>query len=197
MSDISMTLWDSILRIDEDKNGHVTILARGKVNLGRLRDKDMSFFSDAHTEFSDLNLVIKDLNTGEELVPELLLDEPKYKRIKIPFKYPIDEGEEFGFEARYILPKAFNTVGEDFYSQMLRHNVEKFSLKVQFPSNVEIVDITGSNLKTSGGIMVDLGPEEMPEIVNDGDVQGIQWDMKYARLGYNFTMAWKTAPRSD
>ena len=192
MSDILLTSWKTLVKLDEKSNGSITNIARGKVNTGRLRDKDMSFFTDANTVFSDLNLVIKDLNTAEKIVPEVLLDGPKYIRIKFPFKYPIDAGEEFGFEARYILPAAFKLGGDDFYSQILRHNVVSFSLSVEFPAKLKVTDIAGSTLKTSGGILVDLKPDEMPVIIKEQDHQLIRWDMMYARLGYNFTINWKT-----
>jgi hypothetical protein len=100
LDDLMLDFWSTLVEIDEDSTGHITHTGRGTVNFGRLRDKRFSIFSDNPTQLEDLKLVVRDLCTGEALTPEILVNEPKYKWIRVPFKYPVEKGEEFGFEAR-------------------------------------------------------------------------------------------------
>ena len=108
-----MEHWLSEVEIDEDNTGHIMQSMKGRVKFGRLREKLISFFSDKPTTLEEMDLIIKDLDTGEELVPEVVINDLKYKCIKVPFRYPIETDEEFGFEARYLQPNTYKAIGED------------------------------------------------------------------------------------
>jgi hypothetical protein len=190
--DLMLDFWSTIVEIDEDCTGHVTHTGRGRVNFGRLRDKRFSIFSDNPTQLEDLKLVVRDLCTGEALKPEVLVNEPKYKWVRVPFKYPVEKGEEFGFEARYLQPNTFCPVGEDYYRFMSRHNCKLTHIEIMFPKDVKIIDIEGSDVRTSGGIILDTPQKEGPQIVTKDHKQSIVWKMESTKIGYTYTIMWKT-----
>jgi hypothetical protein len=190
--DLMLDFWSTVVEIDEDSTGHVTHTGRGTVNFGRLRDKRFSIFSDNPSQLEDLKLVVRDLCTGEALTPEILVNEPKYKWIRVPFKYPVEKGEEFGFEARYLQPNTFKAVGQDYYRFMSRHNCEYTLIEIKFPQNVRIIDIDGSDVRTSGGIILDIPKESGPKIVTKSNAQSIVWKMHSTKIGYTYTIMWRT-----
>jgi hypothetical protein len=170
LDDLMLDFWSTVVEIDEDCTGHVTHTGRGRVNFGRLRDKRFSIFSDNPTQLEDLKLVVRDLCTGEALKPEVLVNEPKYKWIRVPFKYR--------FEARYLQPNTFYPIGEDYYRFMSRHNCKLTQIEIRFPRNVQIIDIEGSDVRTSGGIILDTPKNEGSQIVTNEDTQSIVWSME-------------------
>lgn len=190
--DLTLDYWSAIVEIDKNNNGHVTQTGKGRVNFGRLRDKRFSIFSDTPTSFEDLKLVIRDLSTGEELNPEVLVDGPKYKWIRVPFKYPVEKGEEFGFEASYIQPGTFKALGEDYYRHTSRNNCKDTYLEIRFPEDVRIIDTEGSDIRTSGGITMGIPEGEGPKIVTKDNRQKLVWPMKFTRIGYTYTLMWRT-----
>lgn len=190
--DLILEYWSSIIEIDAKNNGHVLQTLRCRVKYGRLREKLISIFSDTPTSLEDMGLTVKDLNTGEELFPEVLINEPKYKWIKIPFNYPIEKDEEFGFEARYLQPNTYKAVGEDYYAYTSRHNSKDILLKIKFPENVRIIDTEGSNIRTSGGIILELPEDNRPIISIDEKKPCIAWAVKFGKIGYTYTIRWKT-----
>ena len=192
VDDLILDHWSSIIEIDNDNNGHILQTLKARVKVGRLREKLISIWSSIPARLEDMGLVIKDLNTGEEIIPEVLIDDPKYKWIKIPFKYPIEKDEEFGFEARYIQPKTYKAVGEDYYSYTSRHDSKDILIKIKFPDNVRIIDTEGSNIRTSGGIILDLPDDNRPIITTEEDKACIIWAIKYGKIGYTYTVRWKT-----
>jgi hypothetical protein len=190
--DLMLDYWSTIVEIDEDSTGHVTHTGRGTVNFGRLRDKRFSIFSDNPTQLEDIKLVVRDLCTGEALNPEILVNEPKYKWIRVPFKYPVEKGEEFGFEARYLQPNTFKAVGRDYYRFMSRHNCEYTLIEIKFPEKVQIIDIDGSDVRTSGGIILDVPEDGGPKILKGSKKQSIIWTMQSTKIGYTYTIMWRT-----
>ena len=190
--DLMLDYWSTIVEIDEDSTGHVTHTGRGTVNFGRLRDKRFSIFSDNPTQLEELKLIVRDLCTGEALTPEILVNEPKYKWIRVPFKYPVEKGEEFGFEARYLQPNTFKAVGQDYYRFMSRHNCEFTLIEIKFPENVTIIDIEGSDVRTSGGIILDIPEDGGPKILTGSKKQSIIWTMQSTKIGYTYTIMWRT-----
>lgn len=192
LDDLILEHWLSEVEIDEDNNGHVLQTMKGRVKFGRLREKLMSLFSDKPTSLEDMSLIIKDLDTGEELIPEVLIDDPQYKWIKIPFRYPIEKGEEFGFEARYLQPKTYRAIGEDYYSYTSRHDFNDIVIKIIFPSYVRILDIDGSNIRTSGGIIIEIPHKNRPLVSNEEEKPFIEWVIKSGKIGYTYTLRWRT-----
>ncbi|UCE72903.1 MAG: hypothetical protein JSV56_07655 [Methanomassiliicoccales archaeon] len=192
VDDLILEHWSSIIEIDDENNGHVIQTLKARVKYGRVREKLISLFSDKPTGLEDMGLMINDLNTGEELTPEVIIDDPKYKWIKIPFKYPIEKDEEFGFEARYLQPKTYRAIGEDYYSYTSRHDSKDILIKIKFPSEVRIKDIDGSNIKTSGGIILDLPKDNRPVITTEEGKACIVWAIKYGKIGYTYTVRWRT-----
>jgi hypothetical protein len=190
--DLMLDFWSTIVEIDEESTGHVTHCGRGRVNFGRLRDKRFSIFSDNPTKLEDLKLVVRDLCTGEALKPEVLVNEPKYKWVRVPFKYPVEKGEELGFEAQYLQPNTFSAVGEDYYRFMSRHNCKLTVIEIKFPKNVKIMDIEGSDVRTSGGIILDIPQDKGPKIVLNEGKPSIVWSMESTKIGYTYTIMWKT-----
>lgn len=192
VDDLKLEHWSSIIEIDKENNGHILQTLKARVKVGRLREKLISIWSSTPAGLEDMSLVINDLNTGEELIPEVLIDDPKYKWIKIPFKYPIEKDEEFGFEARYIQPKTYKAIGEDYYSYTSRHDSKDILIKIKFPENVRIIDTEGSNIRTSGGIILDLPEDNRPIIIMEEGKSCIVWAIKYGKIGYTYTVRWKT-----
>ncbi|ODS41398.1 MAG: hypothetical protein A7315_06360 [Candidatus Altiarchaeales archaeon WOR_SM1_79] len=141
--DLVIEQWSSVIDIDNENNGHILLSLEGRVKVGRLREKRISIFSDTPTSLEDMALTIKDLNTGEELIPKIIIDENKYKWITIPFKYPVEKDEEFGFEARYTQPKTYKAIGEDYYSYTSRNDIKELLIKIKFPRVVKILDTDG------------------------------------------------------
>jgi hypothetical protein len=189
VDDVLYPSWDIDLSIDSNNNGHIILTVRGIVNKGRLRDVSLSIFSDADVDFDGLNLVVKDLDTGEEIIPEPILLDKKFKRIKIPFKYPIDKGEEFGYEAKYILPGSFKAIGEDYYSHRSVLNKE-MSLSIKFPEDVKVESIDDSHIKSTGGIVRELSEDEKPKISEDRNQ--IKWVITDTPIGYTYILKWRT-----
>jgi hypothetical protein len=192
VDDLILEHWLSEVDIDENNNGHITQATKGRVKYGRLREKLISIFSDKPTSLENMSLVIKDLNTGDEIIPEVIIDDPKYKWVKVPFRYPIEKDEEFGFEARYIQPNTYKAVGEDYYSYTSRHDFNDIIIKIKFPKNVRIVNTEGSNVRTSGGIILDLPKGNRPIIAEDEGKPCITWVIKHGKIGYTYTVRWKT-----
>jgi hypothetical protein len=190
--DLMLDFWSTLVEIDEDSTGHVTHTGKGTVNFGRLRDKRFSIFSDNPTQLDELKLVVRDLCSGEDLIPEVLVNEPKYKWIRVPFKYPVEKGEEFGFEAQYLQPNTFRPVGQDYYRFMSRHNCKHTQIEIKFPKNIRIIDIEGSDARTSGGIILDTPEGGGPKIKNKNNRQSIFWSMKSTKIGYTYTIMWRT-----
>jgi hypothetical protein len=195
VDDLILDFWSSIIEIDNDNTGHVHQTLKARVKEGRLRDKMISILSDKPTGLKDMSLVINDLNTGEELIPEVLIDDPKYKWIKIPFKYPIEKNEEFGFEARYLQPTTYKAIGEDYYSYTSRHHCKDILIKIKFPQEVRVKDTEGSNIRTSGGIILDI-PDNRPVIMAEEGKDCIIWKIKNGKIGYTYTIRWKTVNKS-
>jgi hypothetical protein len=191
--DLMLDFWSTVVEIDENSTGHVTHTGKGTVNFGRLRDKRFSIFSDNPTPLEDLKLVVRDLCTGEALKPEILVNEPKYKWIRVPFKYPIEKGEEFGFEAKYDQPNTFKVIGQDYYRFMSRHNCDYTLIEIRFPKNVKVIDIHGSDVRTSGGIILDIPENEGPKIITKKGRQSVIWTPKSTKIGYTYTIMWKTS----
>lgn len=192
IDDLMLDYWSSIIEIDEENNGHVHQTLKARVKVGRLREKLISILSDKPSGLEDMCLVINDLNTGEELKPEVLIDDPKYKWIKIPFKYPIEKDEEFGFEARYLQPKTYKAIGEDYYSYTSRHQCKDIMIKIKFPRDIQIIDTEGSNIRTSGGIILDIPEDNRPNIKTEEGKACIEWAIKNGKIGYSYTIRWKT-----
>ncbi|MEE9151142.1 MAG: hypothetical protein V3U20_04825 [Thermoplasmata archaeon] len=192
VDDLILDYWSSIVEIDKENNGHILQTLKARVKVGRLREKLISIWSSTPTGLDDMGLVIKDLNTGEELIPEVIIDDPKYKWIKIPFKYPIEEDEEFGLEARYIQPKTYKAIGEDYYSYMSRHDSKDILIKIKFPEDVRIIDADGSNVRTSGGIILDLPEDKRPIITTEEGKACIVWAIRHGKIGYTYTVRWRT-----
>lgn len=190
--DLILERWLSVLEIDEENNGHVLLSLEGRVKVGRLREKRISIFSDTPTTLEDMGLVIKDLNTGEELIPKIIIDESKYKWITIPFKYPIEKDEEFGFEARYTQPKTYKAIGEDYYSYTSRNDIKELLIKIKFPKVARIINTEGSSIRTSGGIILDLPEGYRPIITMDEGKPCIVWAIKHGKIGYTYTLRWNT-----
>ncbi|UCE39361.1 MAG: hypothetical protein JSW00_09110 [Thermoplasmata archaeon] len=196
VDDLILDYWSSIIEIDNDNNGHVHQTLKARVKVGRLREKMISILSDKPIGLENMGLVINDLNTGEELIPEVLIDDPKYKWIKIPFKYPIEKDEEFGFEARYLQPLTYKAIGEDYYSYTSRHHCKDILIKIKFPRNVHIKDTEGSNIRTSGGIILDISEGNKPTISIEEGRACIIWAIKYGKIGYTYTVRWRTEKES-
>lgn len=192
VDDLTLEHWSSIIEIDNENNGHILQTLKARVKVGRLREKLISIWSSTPTALEDMGLVIKDLNTGEELFPEILIDDPKYKWIKIPFKYPIEKDEEFGFEARYIQPNTYTAVGEDYYEYTSRHDSKDILIMIKFPRNVKIVNTQGSTVRSSGGIILDLTEDNRPITTTDEGKPCITWAIKHGKIGYTYTVRWKT-----
>jgi len=190
--DLVIEQWSSVIDIDNENNGHILLSLEGRVKVGRLREKRISIFSDTPTSLEDMALTIKDLNTGEELIPKIIIDENKYKWITIPFKYPIEKDEEFGFEARYTQPKTYKAIGEDYYSYTSRNDIKELLIKIKFPRVVKILDTDGSSIRTSGGIILDLPKDNRPIITQDGEKPCIVWAIKHGKIGYTYTLRWRT-----
>ena len=190
--DLVIEQWSSVIDIDNENNGHILLSLEGRVKVGRLREKRISIFSDTPTSLEDMALTIKDLNTGEELIPKIIIDENKYKWITIPFKYPIEKDEEFGFEARYTQPKTYKAIGEDYYSYTSRNDIKELLIKIKFPRVVKIIDTDGSSIRTSGGIILDLPKDNRPIITQDGEKPCIVWAIKHGKIGYTYTLRWRT-----
>lgn len=192
MDDLILEHWSSIVEIDRENNGHILQTLKARVKVGRLREKLISIWSTTPTDLEEMGLIIKDLNTGDELIPEVLIDDPKYKWIKIPFKYPIEKDEEFGIEARYLQPKTYKAVGEDYYSYISRHDSGDILIKIKFPKDVRIINIDGSNIRTSGGIILDLKGDNRPIIISEEGKSCIVWAIKHGKIGYTYTVRWRT-----
>ena len=192
IDDLVMEHWSSTLEIDNDNNGLVIQRMKGRFKFGRVREKLISIFSDGPVAVDDMGLAIKDLNTGEEIEPEVIINGPKYKWVKIPFKYPVEKDEEFGFEARYLQPKTYKAIGEDYYSDTSKHDTKDILIKIKFPRNVKIIHTDGSNVRTSGGIILDLPETNMPVISDDNGKPCIIWTIKQGKIGYTYTLRWKT-----
>ncbi len=192
VDDLILDFWSSEIEIDNENTGHVHQTLKARVKVGRLREKMISILSDKPMGLKDMGLVINDLNTGEELIPEVLIDDPKYKWIKIPFKYPVEKDEEFGFEARYLQPMTYKAIGEDYYSYTSRHQCKDILIKIKFPKEIRIVDTEGSNIRTSGGIILDITRDNKPIITAEEGKSCIIWKIKYGKIGYTYTIRWKT-----
>ena len=65
-------------------------------------------------------------------------------------------------------------------------------IKIKFPKNVMIKDTEGSNIKTSGGIILDLPEDNRPLITADDGKPCITWAIKYGKIGYTYTIRWRT-----
>jgi hypothetical protein len=192
IDDLIMEHWSSVVEIDNENNGLVVQTMRGRVKVGRIREKLISIFSDKPISVEDMGLTIKDLNTGEDITPEVIIDGPKYKWVKIPFKYPVERGEEFGFEAKYLQPSTYKAVGEDYYSDTSKHDTKDIMIKIRFPGNVRILDTTGSSIRTSGGIVLDLPEANLPQLTLEDGRPCISWSIKQGKIGYTYTLRWKT-----
>lgn len=192
MDDLILEHWSSIIEIDNENNGHILQTLKARVKVGRLREKLISIWSSTPAKLEDMSLIIKDLNTGEEIIPEVLIDDPKYKWIKIPFKYPIEKDEEFGFEARYLQPKTYKAIGEDYYSYTSRHEGKDILIKIKFPNDIRIINTEGSNIRTSGGIILDLSKDNKPITTIEEGKACIVWTIERGKIGYTYTLRWRT-----
>ena len=189
LEDVVYLSWDTELTIDMNNNGHFIHTVRGRVRRGRLRDVSLSILSDAECDFEEIELTIRDLDTGEEIIPEPVLTEKRFKRVKIPFKYPVDTDEEFGYEAKYTVPKSFKAVGEDYYSHRSLFN-KMISIIVNFPDNVSIQSIADSRIKTAGGIEIEIPKTNMPQVSKNR--KRVKWEIINAFPGNVYALRWRT-----
>ena len=187
--DVVYSLWDVDLTIDNNDNGHIILRVRGIVKRGRLRDVPFVILSDAPCDYEDINLIVRDLDTGEEIIPEPILLDRKFKRVKIPFKFPVDEGDEFGYEAKYVLPGTFKAVGEDYYSHKSVMN-RVIIMNIKFPSNVRVESVDDSFVKTTGGVDKELSEDEKPKIKENKNQ--IEWAITDTLIGYTYFLKWRT-----
>lgn len=187
--DVIYSLWDVDLTIDNNDNGHIVLRVRGIVKRGRLRDAPFVILSDAPCDYEDINLIVRDLDTGEEIIPEPILLDRKFKRVKIPFKFPVDEGDEFGYEAKYVLPGTFKAVGEDYYSHKSVMN-RKIIINVKFPDDVRVESVNDSYVKSTGGVDKELSEDEKPKISENR--KQIKWVITDTLIGYTYFLKWRT-----
>lgn len=194
LDDVLYTSWDTNLVIDRHDTGYITHKVRGMVNMGRLRHVEFSILSDVEIDFEELNLAVRDLDTGEELIPEPILIDKKFKRIKVPFKYPVDKGGEFGYEAKYTLPGTFKSVGEDYYIHKSLLN-KRIVINIEFPPDVRIKSVADSLVRSTGGIEVEIPKDKMPKVSEDR--QGVKWIITDASPAYNYILKWRTVRVSE
>jgi hypothetical protein len=65
-------------------------------------------------------------------------------------------------------------------------------MKIKFPRNVKVIDIEGSSIRTSGGIVLDLSEDNRPILNTDDGKPSIIWSIKHGKIGYTYTLRWKT-----
>ena len=189
LDDVLYISWDTNLVIDRHDTGYITHKVRGRVNRGRLRHVEFSILSDVEVDFEELNLAVRDLDTGEEIFPEPILIDKKFKRIKVPFKYPVDKDGEFGYEAKYALPGTFKAVGEDYYVHKSLLN-KRIVITVEFPPDVRIESVADSIVKSTGGIEVEIPKDKMPKVREDR--RAVKWIITDASPVYNYMLKWRT-----
>lgn len=138
--------------------------------------------SDVDKEFDDLNIKVYDEGGRTLRVSSISIDRPRQKEFTTFFNKPIEKGErprEYTLEYEVEEP-------ERYFENAFLVNCDRFTINIDFPSNVKMPTISEVNLET----------EEVKKsrvqfaATRSGDRLAAKWTKKDVTPGQSFWLQW-------
>lgn len=151
--DVMITKWRTDIDVNTRGNATLSHTIEGRVRRGDIKWLEVSIVTDNPQPSKDEGFKVKilDLLNGEKSKPEYLIDEPRYKRVRINFpEAPLREGRKFKYRISAKLLKNFPLTGVDSWYHKVLSNQKKVEISVNFPNGCVINNVFGQAITTHG-----------------------------------------------
>lgn len=189
----SIKLSDVSIEITKSGNGVITLTKKGVVNWGSINSREFTFYSDKACTLKENKITVKNIGKkggGIEISPvppSTWKDKSQFKRVELRFGEALQEGDEFAYELKYVLPHSFKLNGEDYYRMTSYHKEDQANLEIIFPENIEIITIEKSVMSKAG--------KDIPaayQIRITPDRKKIIWPIGNVILNTVYKLIWET-----
>jgi len=188
---IVITKYHTDIDINTRGNASLNYVIEG---LGRDSDNkwlEVSIRTDSPQPSKENGFKIKvfDLVNGEKVDPVFIIDEARYKRIRINFREaPLNSGKRFKYKITAKISKSFSLNGPDFWYHKVLSRQKKVIISVSFPSKCLINSVAGKATTDNGrNIPVSVPPKKV------GPRQ-VRWVIQNPRKGTSYQLDWSLFP---
>lgn len=182
-SQVVIDLWKTEIEINSNGDALIVHNVKGKVS-GFVRWLAFAFTSDEEQpKFKSLGLEAMDVLENKELDAELMLDEPRYKRIRL--KLPKLGIHNFLYRIRYRFLRTFVRLGSDYYTHKCMYDEKEICIEVRFPREAKIEEVRGEIVSQFGRFRKKTEPPRLiaPNVAS--------WRTKNHRIGDSVRLYWR------
>lgn len=187
---IVITKYHTDIDINTRGNASINYVIEGFGCGGDNKWLEVSIRTDGSQPSKENGFKIKvfDLANGEEMDPVFVIDEPRYKRIRINFREaPLNSGKKFKYKITAKISKSFSLNGPDFWYHRVLSRQKKVIISVSFPSKCLINSVAGQAITNNGhNIPVSVSPKKV------GPRQ-IRWVIHDPRKGTSYQLDWSVS----
>jgi len=184
LSSIIIDKWDVDIVINANRDAKISHDFMGRINFGRNRWIRLGIQADAD-QMNGLTIKVINVDTDRQVEPKLVINYPRYKRLRIYFDRVLTRGDRFHYRVEYYLKKTFSFGGEDYYLHSAVHYEKRLAFNVSFPDEV-VVERAWSEIITDQG---DYWERHDQPVFGPNS---IRWTVERARLGNRHRLRWVT-----
>jgi hypothetical protein len=133
-----------------------------------------------------MNLNAKNCETAQDLRVDDTLNTPAYRAVSVHFDHVLKRPDKFRISVEYDLVDTFFFDVEDWYNHRANHYEKSITLSVEFPKNIEVLNVWQSVETEHGDTWQDIEPARLLT------PQKIFWRIGKAYYGNKHHLSWTT-----
>lgn len=191
LASVVVDCWHTHLKIHKNRNATVLSDVEGRVNFGRNRWIECYIHTlvPQKTVADGFKITINDEFRHRTVEPDIVVDEPTFKKYRIKFGGVLARKRQFHYKIRYRLEKNFVFDRKDHWYHVARRPEKKVIISVDFPKSYRIRDYDGDTISEFGEYNpFPRKPEEQPRRISDHE---LEWTVDTVLNGMKQELSWE------
>lgn len=185
LSSVVIEEWNVDVNISSNGDAEIVHDFRGKVNFGANKWIEIGVQADGKQPCGqEFPILVTNMDTGVTVDPKILVDYPKYKKLRIHFDRPLCRGEKFHYKIEYQLAKTFFFNRDDYYEQHATHFEKRINARINFDKTIDVQRVWGT-IVTQHGEEWPIGKDQ-PHLSQ----HLVKWSISKAYMGHLHRLWW-------
>jgi hypothetical protein len=185
---LEITRWTEHIDVSSTGNAMLTCILEGRCYSGNNRYQDINVKTDnpQPSRNEGFKVRIFDMTKEEEVEPEYIIDEPRYKRVRVNFREaPLYTGAKFRYKTQMKLFSTISLEGQDHWSHQVLTNQRKIEISLNFPHKCVVSHVCGKAYTVHGdNLLVKHHPKKTKQ-------NQIKWSIPDPIQGSSYELNWK------